>query len=180
VSSHSHERNSTDGRVLEPKPHDMGLQISCGLHSEMSAQGAVSGTAPTPGRGVPKACATEGIGGRGRASDGRPRPHAAIDPAETRVSRVVGYIKGKSAIHLARVYGEQAQLCGPALLGPWVLREYGRPGRRSHPSLHPQSTERRSEARTDELVAPTTPPFSGSKLTGRVSDPSYRFERFAS
>jgi hypothetical protein len=45
VSSHSHERNSTDGRVREPKPHDMDLQISCGLHSEMSAQGAVSGTA---------------------------------------------------------------------------------------------------------------------------------------
>jgi putative transposase len=40
-------------------------------------------------------------------SDGRPRPHAAIDPAETRVSQVVGYIKGKSAIHLARVYGER-------------------------------------------------------------------------
>ena len=107
MSSHSHESNSTDGRVREPKPHDMDLQISCGLHSEMSAQGAVSGTAPTPGRGVPKACATEGIEGRGRASDGRPRPHAGIDPAETRVSRVVGYIKGKSAIHLARVYGER-------------------------------------------------------------------------
>src|ERR1700729_2879217 len=80
----------------------------------------------------------------------------------------------------AGLWRAKAQLCGPALLGPWVLREYGRPGRRSHPSLHPQSTERRSEARTDELVAPTTPPFSGSKLTGRVSDPSYRFERFAS
>jgi putative transposase len=73
----------------------------------MSAQGAVSGTAPTSGRGVPKACATEGIEGRGRASDGRPRPHAAIDPAKIRGSQVVGYIKGKSAIHLARVYGER-------------------------------------------------------------------------
>jgi putative transposase len=102
-------------------------------------------------------------------------------PPKYAVSQVVGYIKGKSAIHLARVYGERKRnFCGPALLGPWVLREHGRPGRTSHPSLHPQSRERRSEARTDELVALTTPPFSGSKLTGRVSDPSYRFERFAS
>ena len=29
MSSHSHERSSTDGRVREPKPHDLGLQISC-------------------------------------------------------------------------------------------------------------------------------------------------------
>ena len=101
-------------------------------------------------------------------------------PPKYAVSQVVGYIKGKSAIHLAGLWRAKAQLCGPALLGPWVLREHGRPGRRSHPSSHPQSRERRSEARTDELVALTTSPFSGSKLTGRVSDPSYRFERFAS
>src|ERR1700679_3979242 len=27
VSSHSHERNRTDGRVRDAKPHDLGLQI---------------------------------------------------------------------------------------------------------------------------------------------------------
>jgi putative transposase len=50
--------------------------------------------------------------------DGRPRPHAAIDPAETRVSQVVGYIKGKSAIHLARVYGERKRNLWASTFGP--------------------------------------------------------------
>jgi hypothetical protein len=31
----------------------------------------------------------------------------AVDSAEIAMSQVVGFIKGKSAIHLARVYGER-------------------------------------------------------------------------
>ena len=73
VSSHSHERNSTDGRVREPKPHHMGLQISCGFHSEMSAQDVVSGATASSGRGFPPACAPEGVEGRRRALDARSR-----------------------------------------------------------------------------------------------------------
>jgi putative transposase len=38
---------------------------------------------------------------RGRAFDARPCPHVAVDSAEIRG------VKGKSAIHLARVYGER-------------------------------------------------------------------------
>ncbi len=82
VSSHAHERNSTDGRVREPKPHDLGLQISCCLHSGMSTQHAVSRVAPASGRSVPQARPPKGIEGRGRASDAR--SHAAFDPAEIR------------------------------------------------------------------------------------------------
>ena len=37
----------------------MDLQISRGLHSEVSAEGVVCGAAPTLGRGVPQARATE-------------------------------------------------------------------------------------------------------------------------
>jgi putative transposase len=46
---------------------------------------------------------------RGRASSGRPCTHDDLDSAQ--VCGVVGggFIKGKSAIHLARVYGEQKQ-----------------------------------------------------------------------
>ncbi len=40
--------------------------------------------------------------GAGGAHDDRPRP-----PAKHSVSQVVGYIKGKSAIWIARVYGER-------------------------------------------------------------------------
>ena len=39
-------------------------------------------------------------------------------PAKYAVSQVIGFIKGKSAIHLARVYGEKKRnFCGAALLG---------------------------------------------------------------
>jgi Transposase IS200 like len=90
VSSHSHEMNFTDGRLREPKTHDIDLQISRGLHSEMSAQG---------------------------------------------VSQVVGYIKGKSAIHLARVYGERKRnFVGQHFWARGFLREHGRPGRGRHPA----------------------------------------------
>ena len=37
----------------------------------------------------------------------RPRAHVDFDLSKYAVSQVVGFIKGKSAIHLARVYGEK-------------------------------------------------------------------------
>jgi len=60
----------------------------------------------------------------------------------------------------------QAQLRGTALLGAGVLREHGRPGRGRNPSLHPQSRDGGSEARTTEALALTMPPLGGSKLNG--------------
>jgi putative transposase len=48
-----------------------------------------------------------------RIEEGHPRPdhvHMMISiPPKHAVSHVVGFIKGKSAIHLARVYGERKQ-----------------------------------------------------------------------
>ena len=47
-------------------------------------------------------------------------------PPKYAVSQVIGYIKGKSAIHLARVYGGRKQeFCGPTLLGTRVLCVHG-------------------------------------------------------
>jgi putative transposase len=43
---------------------------------------------------------------RGRTFDAGSYPHDDIDPTEIRRVSGVGFIKGKSAIHLARVYGE--------------------------------------------------------------------------
>ena len=64
------------------------------------------------------------------------------------------------------LWGAQAQLRGTALLGTGVLRQHDRPGRRGHPSLHPQSREGGSEARTIEPLALTMPPLGGSKPNG--------------
>ena len=58
------------------------------------------------------------------------------------VSQVVGYIKGKSAIHLARVYGERKRnFVGQHFWARGYFRKHGRPGRRGDPSLHPQPRE---------------------------------------
>jgi putative transposase len=86
-------------------------------------------------------------------------------PPKYAVSQVVGFIKGKSAIHLARVYGERK----PNFVGQhfWARR----PGRGGHPSLHSQSRERGSEARTNEPLALTMPPSGGSKLNGTRQRP---------
>jgi hypothetical protein len=44
---------------------------------------------------------------RGRPSDAGSCAHDDSIPPKYAVSQVVGFIKGKSAIHLARVYGER-------------------------------------------------------------------------
>ena len=49
-------------------------------------------------------------------------------PPKYSVSQVVGYIKGKSAIHLARVRRAEAELRGPALLGARLSGVDGRSG----------------------------------------------------
>jgi putative transposase len=60
-------------------------------------------------------------------------------PPKYAVSQVIGYIKGKSAIHLARVYGERARnFVG---LGPGVLCIDGGPRRGGDPGVHPQPGE---------------------------------------
>ena len=92
----------------KPKPYEVGVQISCGVHSEMPAEDVVS-----------RNCG--GIWGRCSGSwrskkrveieEGHLLPdhvHMMIAiPPKYAVSQVIGYIKGKSAIHLARVYGER-------------------------------------------------------------------------
>jgi REP element-mobilizing transposase RayT len=57
-------------------------------------------------------------------------------PPKHAVSQVIGFIKGKSTIHLARVYGERKakeELCGAAFLGARVLGIDGGPGRNGDP-----------------------------------------------
>jgi putative transposase len=57
-------------------------------------------------------------------------------PPKYAVSQVVGYIKGKSAIHIARVHGQKAELCRSELLGTWILRFNGWPGRGHRARIH--------------------------------------------
>ena len=64
-------------------------------------------------------------------------------PPKYAVSQVVGFIKGKSAIHLGPcLWGEEAQFCGAALLGQRILRLDGRSRRSGDPGVHPEAGAR--------------------------------------
>ncbi len=84
----------------------MGVQISRGIHSQVPQKDALRRTEEASRRSVPLAIQKES-----RIEEGHLLPdhvHMMIlIPPKYAVSQVVGYIKGKSAIHLARVYGER-------------------------------------------------------------------------
>ncbi len=85
-------------------------------------------------------------------------------PPKYAVSQVIGFIKGKSAIHLARVYGEKAQLRGAALLGTRLLCLDGWPRRGCHTRVH---QEPRAGGRA---VGPTRPMEVSCHRTGGPSN----------
>src|SRR5262245_16589275 len=85
----------------------MGVQISRGVHSQVPQEDVVRGVATSSGRSVPKVGRAEGEQNRGGPSLSRSRAHVDLIPPKYAVSQVIGFIKGKSAIHLARVYGER-------------------------------------------------------------------------
>ena len=79
----------------------MGMQISCGVHTEMPAQDAVCAIAAGSGDGVSGFGRAEGV----RCGRGASDAHMLLSvPPKYLVSSVMGFIKGKSAIHIARVY----------------------------------------------------------------------------
>jgi len=75
-------------------------------------------------------------------------------PPKYAVSQVVGYIKGKSAIHLARVYGERKRnFVGQPLLGQRVLRLDRRSRRSDDQGVHQKAGRGGCSPRPDEPVA---------------------------
>jgi hypothetical protein len=95
------------------------------------------------------------------------------------MSQVVGFIKGKSAIHLARVYGERKRnFISQDFWAKALLRQYSRPGRASDTGVHPQPREGGSEVGATQPLAMT--PSGVTNLWGRVSDPICRLGRLQS
>jgi putative transposase len=92
---------------MEPKPHEMGLQIPRHLHSEVPQKNDLRAIALASRTGVPQVGATEREPDRGGSSSRRSRAYVISIPPKYAVSQVVGFVKGKSAIHLARAYGEK-------------------------------------------------------------------------
>jgi REP element-mobilizing transposase RayT len=89
-------------------------------------------------------------------------------PPKYAVSQVIGFIKGKSAIHLARVYGERKRnFVGQHF---WA-RGYFVPqlaGHRSDTGLHQEARRGGHAPRADELVA-LTAAFRWPQTTGAAS-----------
>ena len=73
-------------------------------------------------------------------------------PPKYSVSGVVGYIKGKSAIAIAKIYGSDEELCWVEFLGEGLLRVDGGAGRGAGAKLHQRARERRSSTRSTEDV----------------------------
>jgi putative transposase len=73
----------------------------------VSQEDAVYRVATAFGGCVPKAGRAEGKQNRGGSYSTGSRAHVDLDPAEIRGVAGDRFIKGKSAIHLARVYGEK-------------------------------------------------------------------------
>ena len=145
MSSHAHGRNSTDGRVQRLKPHNVGVQVSRRFHPEVPKEDAVRELRRHLGEVFHKLALQKDS----KIVEGHLMPdhvHMLISiPPKYAVSQVVGSIKGKSAIHLARVYGERKR----NFVGQHFC-QYGGARRAGDTGLHPQPGEGRSQ-RLDQL-----------------------------
>jgi putative transposase len=88
-------------------------------------------------------------------------------PPKYAVSQVVGFMKGKSAIHLARVYGERKRnFVGATFLGARVFRVYSGTRRRVDPNVHPATGAGGQTPGSTEPGTLRRPPKGGQKWTG--------------
>jgi Transposase IS200 like len=102
-------------------------------------------------------------------------------PPKHAVSQLVGFIKGKSAIHLARVYGgTEEKFCRPALLGQRVLRLHTGTGRAGHPGVHQESGTGGQAPGTTQSMALTRRLQAALEPGAASATPTSRFERLTS
>jgi putative transposase len=94
-------------------------------------------------------------------------------PPKYSVSQVIGYIKGKSAIHLARVYGEKKRnFVGQHF---WARGYFVSTVGRDKDVIRQYIKNQEAPGSTAPLDL--RPPSGGSPIRGRVSAPTSRFER---
>ena len=101
-----------DARISESKPHKMGLQVPYRVDTEIQEEEIVRDNQETVGAGHQGACPPEGIWDCRGAMVGD-HVHMAISiPPKYAVAQVIGYIKGKSAIWVARTCGHKRNFIG--------------------------------------------------------------------
>ena len=100
-------------------------------------------------------------------------------PPKYAVSQVIGYLKGKSAIHLARVYGERKRnFVGQHFWAKDYFRLHSRSRRGGDSRIHSPARGRRQTLGSAKPVALKCHLQVAPLRRGRVSDPgTSRFER---
>jgi len=95
-------------------------------------------------------------------------------PPKYAVAQVIGFIKGKSAIHLARAYGGREQnFVGQSFWARAYFVSTAEAGRGVGSRVHPHAGGRRGQAlRSGEDTAVKRPPLGSQQCQGRVSDPA--------
>ena len=104
------------------------------FHPEVPPQRPLRPDAGAPGRSFPRLGQAEGVAYRA-GKLGRGSRHLLISiPPKYAVSQVVGFIRGKSAIHIARVCcGRRKNFTGANFIGPRILCLHRGGGRDGHP-----------------------------------------------
>jgi putative transposase len=155
VSSHAHGRNSTDGRVPSLKFLSRSSRLNyttweCKYHVVFIPKCRRKTLYLELRRHLGEVFRKLAEQKESKIEEGHLMPdhvHMLISiPPKYAVSQVVGFIKGKSAIPLARVYGERKRnFVGQHFLGERPLRQHGGARRAGDTDLHPQPGEGRSE-----------------------------------
>ena len=96
----------------------MGMQVSCGVHPEVSTQGDVWVDTQRTWADHAGVSITERERGGGGASDGRSCSHDVVDPAEVFGIRGGGVHQGEECdSDCTKIYGSDEELCWVEFLG---------------------------------------------------------------
>ena len=95
-------------------------------------------------------------------------------PPKYAVAQVLGYIQGKSSIHVARTYlGRRQNFTGSVFLGARLLRVHRGAKRGRHSGVHPEATSGGPAPRPTRDLWSVAPPSGRGRFANR-------FERFTS
>ena len=148
------------------------MQIPCGVHPEVSAEGAIWEVATALGEGVSGVGAAEGMRNWGGALDGGSCAHAAVDSPE--VLRVAGAeVSEGQECHPPRVAlrREASERGGTALLGTGLLGVDGGPQRGCRPKVHRGGKEGRPTPRSVGTVRGSQPLWAVHKVMSPLIEP---------
>src|SRR6516165_5937013 len=90
----------------------MGLQVSCGVRAQGPKASDLWADAAAIGADFPCTGATKGMPDSGRTSDAGPCAYVHRHSAKHPVASVIGFLKGKSAIAIARLRGRERNFSG--------------------------------------------------------------------